>query len=60
MPFEIRKVGDKFRLYNLHKKKFAKPSFNSRAAAINSAKGYIKYRERKASKVVNNRFILPI
>ena len=60
MPFEIRKVGDKFRLYNLHKKKFAKPSFNSKETAINAGKRYISFREKKASKVMNNRLIIPI
>ena len=60
MPFEVIKKGDKYRLYNLHKKKFAKPSFNSRETAINAGKRYIAYREKKASKVMNNRLILPI
>ena len=44
MPYEIRQVGNKWRLYNLHKKKYAKKSFNSKQAAINSAKVYMKYR----------------
>jgi len=47
MPFRIDKVGDKYKLYNLDKKSYAKKSFNSRKAANNMKKNYMNYDRRK-------------
>ena len=58
MPFRIEKVGDKFKLFNLTKKEYAKKEFKSREGAIGFAKNAIRYREKKNSKVVGNK-ILP-
>tara|TARA_R100000700_G_C3155069_1_gene132561 strand:+ start:124 stop:363 length:240 start_codon:yes stop_codon:yes gene_type:complete len=59
MPFRLEKVGDKFKLFNLTKKEYAKKEFNSREGAIGFAKNAIRYREKVDSKVVGNK-ILPI
>ena len=58
MPFRIEKAGDKFKLFNLTKKEYAKKEFKSREGAIGFAKNAIRYREKKNSKVVGNK-ILP-
>ena len=44
MPFKAVKVGEKYRLYNLAKKKYAKPFFNSKKTANSAAKNYMRYR----------------
>ena len=45
MPFEIRKEGDKYKLYNLHKKIYVKKTFNSKETAISAGINYMKYRK---------------
>ena len=59
MPYQLRfnKLYG-WRLWNLHKKEYAVRSFRTRKAAINSAKAYIAYRERKPSRLVGDK-ILP-
>ena len=47
MPYEIKKVGDKFRLYNLHKKEFVKKSFNSKSTAQSAGMNYMRYRKER-------------
>lgn len=49
MPFEVRKQADgKYKLYNLHKKTYAKPSFNSKETAISQGQNYMRYRNEKS------------
>ncbi len=43
MPFTVKKVGNKWKLYNEDKKAFAKASFNAKQAAINQAKNWMRY-----------------
>jgi hypothetical protein len=50
MPFKVVKKGDKFKLYNLDKKRYAKRSFNTRQSALNAGKGYANYDKVKKSK----------
>jgi len=47
MPFEIRKSGDKYRLYNLEKKIYTKRDFKSRQSASNMKNVYMKYDKKK-------------
>ena len=48
MPFQIRESPDgKFRLYNLHKKKYAKKIFKSRETAISQGLNWMRYRGEK-------------
>ncbi len=49
MPWRIDKVGDKFKLYNLDKKKYVNKSFNSRSSAISARKNYARYSYGKKS-----------
>ena len=54
MPFRIEKVGEKFKLFNLTKKEYAKKEFNSKEGAIGFAKNSIRFREKRNAKVVGN------
>ena len=49
MPFEIRKVKDKYRLYNLEKRRYAKATFNTRESAKRQANNWMR-RERRLKK----------
>tara|TARA_A100001391_G_C4982678_1_gene255766 strand:- start:530 stop:721 length:192 start_codon:yes stop_codon:yes gene_type:complete len=62
MPFRVDKVKDKFKLFNLTKKEYAKKEFNSMEGAIGFGKNSIRFRERKESKVSKKNgktFIMP-
>ena len=62
MPFRVDKVKDKFKLFNLTKKEYAKKEFNSMEGAIGFGKNSIRFRERKDSKVSKKNgktFIMP-
>ena len=62
MPFRLDQSKDKYKLFNLTKKKYANKEFNTETSAINFAKNSIRFREKKDSKITkrNNKiFILP-
>ena len=44
MPFQIKKVGKKYKLWNLKKKVYVKKEFNSKMTAVSAGKNYMKYR----------------
>jgi len=57
MPFIVKKQPNgKFKLYNVHKKIYAKNSFNTKESALNQGQNWMRYRKEK-SKVVGNRII---
>lgn len=43
MPFQIKKVGDKWKVYNLEKKRYAKATFNTKQTATRQAKNWERY-----------------
>ena len=43
MPFEVRKVGNLYGVYNLAKKQFTKKRFKTREAAQNIIKVWLKW-----------------
>ena len=59
MPYQIKKVGDKYRLYNLSKKVFVNKFFNSKESAISAGKNYMRYRKEipivKGNKILNKK-----
>ena len=62
MPFRVDKTKDKFKLFNLTKKQYAKKEFNSIEGAIGFAKNSIRFREKKDSKILKKNgktFIMP-
>lgn len=57
MPFQvIEQPNGKYRLFNLHKKQYAKPLFNSKQTAISAGQNFMRYRGEK-SKVVGNKIL---
>jgi hypothetical protein len=63
MPFRVNKKGDKYTLFNIHKKRLVQKEFNTLDGAIGFAKNAIRFREKKNSKITkkgNNTFVLPV
>tara|TARA_R110000850_G_scaffold10504_5_gene37391 strand:+ start:1580 stop:1771 length:192 start_codon:yes stop_codon:yes gene_type:complete len=57
MPFQIKKQPDgKYKLYNLHKKEYAKASFKTKESAAKQGINYMRYRGEKG-KVVGNKIL---
>tara|TARA_R110000824_G_scaffold18954_7_gene74270 strand:+ start:42 stop:242 length:201 start_codon:yes stop_codon:yes gene_type:complete len=50
MPFQIKKVGDKYKVYNLEKKRYAKATFKTRQSASNQAKNWERYSKIRTGK----------
>ena len=44
MPFQVKKVGQKYMLWKINEKVYAKKQFNSRETAIKMGKRWIEYR----------------
>lgn len=59
MPYQIKKVGKKYKLYNMHKKVFVNKIFNTRESAISAGKNYMRYRKEvpvlKGNKILNKK-----
>ena len=47
MPYEVRKVKNKFKLYNLHKKKYVNVNYKTKESALSAGKNFMKYRKEK-------------
>ena len=43
MPFKVIKVKSGYKLYNLDKKKFTKPTFKTKQSALNMKKVWINF-----------------
>ena len=56
MPYEVKKVKNKYKLFNLHKKKYVNVNYSSKQKAINSAKVFMKYRNEKP--IVRGNYVL--
>ena len=57
MPYQINKVGKKYKLYDLSEKIFVNKEFNSKESAISAGKNYMRYRKEvpivKGNKILN-------
>ena len=47
MPYEIKKMNDKYKLYNIKKKEFVNKEFNSKETAVKAGINYGRYRKEK-------------
>ena len=57
MPFLIKKQPDgKYKLYNIHKKVYAKASFRSKESAVRQGLNWMRYRKEKG-KLVGNKIV---
>jgi hypothetical protein len=50
MPFQVKKVKNGYRLYNLDKKQFTKKTFKTRESANNMKRNYMNYDKTKKKK----------
>ena len=58
IPFEIKKIGDKYKLQRIKTKTFVKTEYKTSQSAINAGKQFIKYRDKKKNpKGVGNRIL---
>tara|TARA_A100001201_G_scaffold135211_2_gene123336 strand:- start:847 stop:1026 length:180 start_codon:yes stop_codon:yes gene_type:complete len=59
MPYQVKKVGKKYKLYNLSKKSFVNKEFNTKESAISAGKNYMRYRNEKpivkGNKILNKK-----
>ncbi len=59
MPFEIKKIGNHFQLYNITQKKLLKTKFKTKESAINQGKNWMSYRKEKpvvkGNKILNSK-----
>lgn len=54
MPFLIKRQPDgRYRLWNLHKKAYAKPTYKTKESAANAGKNFMRYRGEKPVLVGN-------
>ena len=47
MPYQIKKQGEKYKLWNISKKQFVNKEYKSKETAINAGKNFMKYRKEK-------------
>jgi len=45
MPFQIKKLNDKYKLYNIEKKKYINKDFLTKQSAVSAGINYGKYRK---------------
>ena len=58
MPFEvIRQENGRYRLWNLHKKEYAKKSFLTKASALSAGMNYMRYR-REQGYIFGNKILV--
>ena len=53
MPYQIKKINGKYRLYNKTKKKYVNVRYKTRQSAINAGINFMRYRGEKG-KIVGN------
>tara|TARA_R100000231_G_C5312777_1_gene160931 strand:+ start:221 stop:412 length:192 start_codon:yes stop_codon:yes gene_type:complete len=53
MPYQIKKVNGKYKLYNLKKKEFVKTNYKSKETAVKAGMNFMKYRKEKPVLVGN-------
>ena len=56
MPFRIDKTPEGFKLYNLHKKEYAKATFKTKQSAARQGVNWMRYRKEKG-RVVGNKIL---
>ena len=47
MPYQIKKQGEKYKLWNISKKQFVNKEYKSKESAINAGKNFMRYRKEK-------------
>jgi hypothetical protein len=57
MPYHIKKIGKKYKLYNINKKKFVNIEYKSKESAIRAGKNFMRYRGEKRPRLVGNKLL---
>ena len=57
MPYQIKKVGKSFKLYNLHKKKYVNVNYKTKQTAINAGRNFMRYRGEKNVVLKGNKLL---
>lgn len=47
MPYEVKKVDQGYKLWNISKKEYVNKTFRTRDTAISTGKNYMRYRKEK-------------
>ncbi len=47
MPYEVKKIGNRFQLFNINKKRLIMIKFKSKQSAINQAQNWMRFRKEK-------------
>lgn len=47
MPYQVKKVGDKYQLWNITKKEYVNKKYNSKETAVKSGMNFMRYRKEK-------------
>lgn len=47
MPYQVKKIGKIYKLYNLKKKEYVKVNFKSKDSAFRAGMNYMRYRKEK-------------
>ena len=45
MPYQIKKINNKYKLYNMKKKEFVNKEFKTKESAVNAGINYGRYRK---------------
>jgi len=56
MPYQIKKVREKYMLWKINEKKYVNKKYNTRQSAINAGKRFMEYRKEKPV-LVGNRLL---
>jgi hypothetical protein len=57
MPYHIKKIGKKYKLYNINKKKFVNTEYKTKESAIRAGKNFMRYRGEKRPRLVGNKLL---
>ena len=47
MPYQIKKINNKYKLYNMKKKELVNKEFKTKQSAVNAGINYGRYRKEK-------------
>ena len=47
MPYEVKKIGNRFQLFNLNTKRLLMVRFKTKESSINQGKNWIRFRKEK-------------
>jgi hypothetical protein len=59
MPYQVKKIGKIYKLYNMKKKVFVNINYKSKESALSAGKNFMRYRKEKplvqGNKILNKK-----